>query len=207
MLKISGRVFLSALLFCSAAVAWSADADRLGSCGASEYRDIVDNVTDVAIREKAQLSVTILPSFEAEAGVRVTGDSVFLVQFDRSFWAQSWVKDKSGASRHDFTVPRVKVQVNQAVLSPEVIARILLLYRAAIAEATEAAAPNLDGVSFYFSMNGAGCGTVNSPDKGSKMDRLSTLVKLLANHAEAANPVAVKASETRIVAFIDSLAK
>jgi len=202
-LSFKSCAFGFALLYAVSAAA--TEREKLGPCETSEYYTKIDKLMDDAVKQKVWLSITVVPSYEAEAGLRLGDDSVALVQFDKSFWRQTWVKESSGANRQDFALPRVMARVDRATLKRETIDRIVPLYRDAIAGAKPAARQQLDGVSYRFTFDGAGCAAIPWLGGDAKDGPLATLVKLLANHAETVGPDALRASEAKIVGALDAL--
>lgn len=191
--------------FIYAVTAAAAERENLEPCETSEYYTRIDKLMDDAVKQKARLAITVVPSYEAEAGLRIGDDSVALVQFDKSFWRQTWVKETSGGNHQDFSLPRVQTTVDRATLRGETIRRILPLFRDAIAGAKPAARQQLDGVSYRFSVDGAGCAAIPWLGGDAKDGPLARLVKLLANHAETKDAAAAKASEDKIVSLLEAL--
>jgi hypothetical protein len=174
----------------------------------SNYYSGVDKIIDDAIGQPARLSITTLPSFHAESGVRIVGMNVYYVRFSSSFWSESsFFDEKSGRGGHDFFKPKMRTMVRYAPLKPELAARVAETYAAAIAVTKKSGRLGLDGVSYYFSMPDAGCGQAWSPDSDTFNYRLVELSELLAKHATLPNPQALQRSEKKISRLLNGLGR
>ena len=203
------KTFLALLLIAAAACAAdSARAQTLEPCEIeflSEYYRGVDSIIDHATGRPAQLSLTVLPSFFAESGVRLVGNDVYSVELKSSYWEKTQSMDSSGHGHMDFSSPQAASDVFHAPLSPEIVARIKQLYIRAISAATKSDRRGFDGVSYRFSDPSVGCGETWSPDQDSPDGRLVELVQLLAEHAKLSKPRTMQRSEESIVRLLNSM--
>jgi hypothetical protein len=170
-----------------------------------DYYRSVDRTIDDAVGRSPQLSLTTLPSFWAESGVRLVGTDVYFVKFESSFWAAANTYGSSGRGDMDFSSPRIQTKVYRAAISPEIASRIEQIYANAIASARKSKRLGLDGVSYRFSIPHAGCGEAWSPNPGSPNAHLVQLSELLAKHAKLSKPRDMQHSEQLIVQLLTNI--
>ncbi|MFL6708194.1 MAG: hypothetical protein ACJ8HI_08305 [Massilia sp.] len=175
----------------------------LEPCRASNvYIEGVDRIIDRAVGRSPELALTVLPSFEAEYGVRMIGADVYLVQLRRSFWARSVVADGPRSYHHDFRHVRVGTSIHQTSLSPEVAARVRQHYARAISAAKQSVPVGLDGTTYRFVVKATGCGETWSPQAKSANGQLVALAELLAGHARRGSSLSRRQSEEKILRAI-----
>jgi hypothetical protein len=200
--------FVIYLLFASSCcVAHIVHAQNLGPCESEVLRDYflgVDRIIDDAVSGTPHLSITVIPSFSEEWGVRLVGNDVHLVNFDSSFWFESHSVDRSGHGHLDFSSPRIRTSVYHAALSPEVASRVMQIFSDAIANAREGGSMGLDGVTYRFSVRGVGCRQTWSPPPASAEGRLVEIIQLLSKHAKLEKLDAMQRSEESILGSLDA---
>jgi len=197
-------ILLLKLLIC----AWLSTAaqaqDFLGPCEKDEYYRGVEERIDSAIGLKPELSLTTLPSFSPESGVRLVGSEVYYVEFQSSLWVEAYPKIFDIRDM-DFVSPKVKTKVYHSSLNPDIAHNVMLAYGAAISAARRRDRWGMDGVSYRFTSPGAGCGEAWSPDPETHNATLVQLLELLAKHASLSKPSEMQRSEEAIVKTLKRL--
>jgi hypothetical protein len=169
------------------------------------YHIGVNKRIDAAVAHKPSLMLTTFPSFETESGLRLVGADIYLVEFQKQFWHESYVVDRKGAAHMNFTKPKGAVRTRHAALDASVAARVLDLYSNAIANATPTGRIGLDGTAYVFSTPGGACGWAWSPEPASRNGRLVELARLLEVHARLSNPIDLQRSEKAIVGYVNAV--
>ena len=167
-----------------------------------DYYRGVDNIIDDAVGSTPRLSLTTLPSFFPEYGVRLVGNYVHLVQFSSSFWYGATSIDSRGRGRDDFSSTQVKTRTYRAEISASIANRIEQAYTEAIAGSQKSDRVGLDGVSYRFTTPETGCGEAWSPDPDTSNSRLVELSELLAKHAKISKPRQIQRSEEAIATLL-----
>ncbi len=197
MKKASLLLILVSALLCGRSYAQTLEPCRQPEFLAGYYRG-VDRVIDNAVGQTPSLSLTTLPSFWAESGVRIVGSDVYFVEFKSSFWGEA-------NSYGSFASPRIETKTHRAAISPELASRIEEIYAGAIAGASQTDRRGVDGVSYRFSSPRAGCGETWSPEPDTVNARLVELLVLLSNHAKLSNPRDMQRSEESMVHLIRNM--
>lgn len=205
------KTLIAFLLFALACCAIApARAQALEPCK-SEFEDDyyrgVDQIIDNAIGRQSQLSITTLPSFFAESGLRLVGNDIYFVQLRTSFWSNSFVMDGPGRGHNDFSSPHAATIVYRAALSPEIANRIKQLYGDAITGANKSDRMGLDGVTYRFAIPAVGCAETWSPEPQSPAGHLVELLELLSAHAQLSKPRSMQRSEEAIVQILKTMAQ
>ncbi len=172
-----------------------------------DYYRGVEKIIDDAVGGAPRLSLTTLPSFVPESGVRVVGDDVYLVQFASSFWYGAMKPDSAGRDHESFSSAQVKTRIYRAKISRSIADRIEQVYTAAIAGSRKPDRMGLDGVSYRFTRPGIGCGEAWSPDPDTPNAKLVELVELLAKHAKLSNPREMQRSEKAMAATLNRVGR
>lgn len=175
--------------------------DALEPCGTEllgEYYQGVEERIDSAIGRRPELSLTTLPSFSPESGVRLVGAEVYYVEFQSSFWADANTIDRSGIGHMDFDSPKVRTRVYHSRLDPDIAHDVMQAYGTAISAARESDRIGLDGVSYRFTLPGVGCGGAWSPDPETHNGTLVQLLELLTRHTRLSRPLERQRSEEAI---------
>lgn len=181
-------------------------ASALEACRpVDSYVGAVNKIIDTAVGGSTELALTVLPSFEAEYGVRMIGNDVYLVQLRPSFWESSVVVDGPGRYHHDFRRARVGVSIQKARLSSEVAKRVRQTYANAVSKVKGAKAGGIDGTTYRFVLRAVGCGETWSPQPGSSDGSLVDLAELLAAHARLASPLSMRRSEAKILHAVSTV--
>lgn len=193
----TGRRQLNLLIAASCLIAGPAHA--LDPCTVDEqYAGAVDRIIDPAVGRRADLALSVIPSFQAEYGVRIVEHEVYLVRLRPSFWTASIVKDRSGAYRHDFSRARVATSVHHASLDPGLAAHIKLKYAAALTASTDPEGAGQDGIVYRFAALTLGCRQTWSPGRASLSGQLAELTELLAAHAQQSSASSQRMSEKKL---------
>lgn len=171
----------------------------------SEYYSGVDNIIDRAVNHSSELSLTVIPSFVPEYGVRLVGNKIYFVEFTSSFWTKSRLLDESEKKRTSSLTPKIKTKIHSASLDPLLGARITQVYKSAISNARPSNVMGLDGVSYRFSLPSVGCGTTWSPELISPNGRLVSLLELLISHSKLSLPSDIQQSENFIAKFLNNI--
>lgn len=169
-----------------------------------DYYRGVDRIIDDALGGTPRLSLTTLPSFSPESGVRLFGENIYFVQFGSSFW---YGVDRSRRGHDDFSLPKVKTRIYRAKISPLIAERIEQAYTAAIESSRKSDRMGLDGVSYRFTRPGIGCGEAWSPDPDTSNAKLVELVELLAKHAKLSKPREMQRSEEAMAALLSRMGR
>lgn len=181
-------------------------ASALEACRpADSYIGAVNKIIDTGVPSPTDLAVTVLPSFEAEYGVRMVGNDIYLVQLRPSFWESSVVKDGPGRYHHDFRRARVGVSIRKARLSSRVATRVRQKYANAVSKVKAAKAGGIDGTTYRFVLRAVGCGETWSPQPLSADGSLVNLTELLAAHAKLASPLSIRRSEAKIFRAVSNV--
>lgn len=167
-----------------------------------DYYRGVDNIIDDAVGGMPRLSLTTLPSFSPEYGVRLVGDYIHLVQFSSSFWYGATSIDSRGRGREDFSSTQIETRTYRTEMSASIANRIKQAYTEAIAGSQKSDRMGLDGVSYRFTTPETGCGEAWSPDPDTPNSRLVELSELLANHAKLSKPRQIQRSEEVIATLL-----
>ncbi len=206
MKTISRLAFLTILLVPALALAQSAlepcEIEFLG-----DYYRGVDIIIDDAVGDTPRLSLTTLPSFSPESGVRLAGDHVYFVQFGSSYWYGATSIDSHGKGREDFPPTQVKTSIHRARISASIADRIEQAYAVAIDGSRKSDRMGLDGVSYRFTKPDIGCGEAWSPDPATANARLVELSELLAKHAKLSNPRQMQRSENAMATLLDQMGR
>ena len=166
-----------------------------------DYYRGVDKIIDDAVGSTPRLSLTTLPSFSPEYGVRLVGDYVHLVQFDSSFWYGATSIDSRGRGRDDFST-QVNTRTYRAEISASIANRIKQAYTESIAGSKKSDRMGADGVSYRFTTPETGCGEAWSPDQDTPNSGLVELSELLAKHAKLSRPRQIQRSEEAIATLL-----
>lgn len=188
------------------ALAWAigGPAFALEPCaGPDDYYDTVDRVIDRAVGRPAELALTVFPSFQAEYGVRMIANEVYVVLLRPSLWGRSIVEDATWY-HHDFRQARVSTLVRKASLRPELALRIRRTFADALGAWTVGPSGH-DGIVYRFALRGVGCGTTWSPPPASFDGRLVRLADLLASRARRAAPFTMQLSEKEILRLLSEI--
>lgn len=172
-----------------------------------DYYRGVDKIIDDAVGRTPRLSLTTLPSFSPESGVRLVADDIYFVQFGSSFWYGATTVDSSGRGREDFSLPKVKTLIYRARISPSIAERIEQAYTSAIERSRKSDRMGLDGVSYRFTKPGIGCGEAWSPEPDTSNATLVDLVELLAKHAKLSKPRELVRSEEAVAALLSRVGR
>ena len=203
------KIFTAFLLFtlgcCTIAPALAQNIEPCKSEFMGDYYRGVDEIINKAIGHQSQLSITTIPSFSAESGLRLVGNDVYFVQLKASVWANSFVMDGPGRGHNDFSSPHAATTVYRAALSPEIASRIKQLYVNAITNAKESDRMGLDGVTYRMAIPAGGCAETWSPEPQSPDGRLVELIELLSAHARLSQPRAMQRSEEVIVRLLATM--
>lgn len=200
------KIYFATLLFGSAYLV-SSPAFSLEPCEpADAYVSGLNTIIDNAVGQQPQMALTVIPSFRPEYGIRMVGNDVYLVQLKTSFWGGSVVSVGPGQYRHDFSSPHVEaVAVHKAALSPELADRIKQQYAAAISGAKPSDNMGLDGVTYRFNLQTAGCGQTWSPQSGTPDGQLVELAELLSEHAQLSWSFFIHRSEEKILTHMSHM--
>jgi hypothetical protein len=172
-----------------------------------DYYRGVDKIIDDAVGGPPRLSLTTLPSFSPESGVRLVADDIYFVQLGSSFWYGATTVDRSGRGREDFSSPKVKTRLYRAKISPSIAERVEQAYTAAIERSRKSDRIGLDGVSYRFTRPGIGCGEAWSPEPDTSNAKLVELVELLARHAKLSKPREMQRSEESMAALLSRMGR
>ena len=171
----------------------------------SGYYKGVDLIIDQAINQEPEISLTVIPSFFPEDGIRLMSNRVYYVQLKSSFWEQARFLESGWVKRATKTVKKIKTESFNASLDPILVDRIKLTYKNAIAKAKETDQFGLDGVTYRFSIPDAGCGETWSPEKSSPNGQLAALYDLLVSHSKLTTHDDIHKSEKSIKEFLNTL--
>ena len=161
-----------------------------------EYPSQVDKIIDDAVGRPARLSITTIPSFRAESGVRLVGSEVYFVKFASSVWRTS---NADGVGpKVEFSKIRVESETYKAALRTDLADRLEAVYAQAISQARPSHNQGLDGVTHHFSIARVGCAEVWSPDRDTPDGQLVMLAELLEKHAQLEDSAQLIASEKAI---------
>ncbi|WP_213605434.1 hypothetical protein [Pseudoxanthomonas japonensis] len=172
-----------------------------------DYYRGVDKIIDDAVGDTPRLSLTTLPSFSPESGVRLVGDHIYFVQFGSSFWYGATTVDHSGRGHEEFSSPKVEIRMYRARVSQSIAERIEQAFATAIKSSRKSDRMGLDGVSYRFTKPGLGCGEAWSPDPNTPNARLVELIDVLAKHAKLSESRKMQRSEDAITALLDRVGR
>ena len=204
-MKILAAFLLFTLGWCAIASARAQTIEPCKSKFMGDYYRGVDEIIDKAVGRQSQLSITTIPSFSAESGLRLVGNDIYFVQLKTSVWANSFVMDGPGRGHNDFSSPQAATLVYRAALSPEIASRVKQLYRNAITNAKKSDRMGLDGVTYRMAVPAGGCGETWSPEPQSPDGRLVELIQLLSAHARLSQPRAMQRNEEAIVRLLTTM--
>lgn len=171
----------------------------------SGYHHKLDRVIDEAVSGIPQLSITVIPSFYAEWGVRVVGNDVHVAHLESSLWEQSHLTDWLQPLDKDSASPRIPTLVHHAPLKPDTSTRVRDFYGSVLAHARDSSGVGSDGVIYQFTLPGVGCKQAWSPEPKSTEAHLVKILQLLADHARLNAPDAIQRSEEVIIRVLDEL--
>lgn len=169
------------------------------------YHAAVNKVIDGAVAQPSRLLLTTFPSFEPESGLRLAGSGIYFVTFQSSFWGQSYICNRKGVCRMDFSKPKARTKVSYAALSAPVAVRVERVVAKAIAQVEDSRAFGLDGVSYVLSTPDGACGWAWSPAPQSRNGRLVQLMQRLEKHTAFSMPVDLQRSEQALVQLLETM--
>jgi hypothetical protein len=161
-------------------------------------------INDVVVRPST-LQLTTIPSFQPESGLRLVGTELYFVEFPSSYWGDSFVVDRHGSGRMDFTKPRIVTKTRHAPLSATNARRVEQIYAKAISKAKKSGQIGLDGVTYYFSTSSGACASTWSPEPRTRTGRLVELVSRLAKHTAFSAAIDLQRSEAAIAKLLQSM--
>lgn len=138
-------VLLSILLLCTASNAFGLDLCD-ADVATDAYKQKVKRLIDQQIKSKTLLSITIIPSFTPEEGIRVTENEIHHVSFQRSLWYSSVVRnvDKSPDARAPET--SIPIESDKSKIDKALVDRLILVYQKHAALASPRGASGLMGL-------------------------------------------------------------
>ncbi|OEZ58194.1 hypothetical protein [Duganella sp. HH105] len=169
------------------------------------YHVGVNKVIDDAVAAPSSLQLTAFPSFQAESGLRLVASRVYFVEFQTSFWGDSYVVDRKGNGRMDFTKPRTVAKSRNALLSLDTAQRIGRMYSKAITEATQSGRMGLDGTAYVLSTGKGDCAWAWSPEPNSQNGQLIELMRRLEAHTKFSSLMDLQRSEKSIIRLLNSI--
>lgn len=169
------------------------------------YHVGVNKVIDDAVAAPSSLQLTTFPSFQAESGLRLVASRIYFVEFQTSFWGDSYVVDRAGNGHMDFTKPRTLAKLRSAQLSADTSQRIGRLYSKAIDEATKSDRMGLDGTAYVLSSAKRACAWAWSPEPSSQNGRLIELMRRLETHAKFSSAMDLQSSEKVIIRLLNAI--
>jgi hypothetical protein len=167
------------------------------------YHVGVNKVIDDAVAAPSSLQLTTFPSFQAESGLRLVASRVYFVEFQTSFWGDSYVVDRKGDGRMDFTKPRTVAKSRNAPLSSDTAQRIEHAYSKAITEATQSGRMGLDGTAYVLSTGKGDCAWAWSPEPNSQNGQLIELMRRLEVHTKFSSAIDLQRSEKSIIRLLN----
>ena len=170
-----------------------------------DYYQRVDNIIDEAVNVHPQLSITFIPSFSHEWGIRISGGKLYLVYFDSSLWYKSHSTDPLGYVQLDFSSTRIKTSVHHVTLEQETIRRLMKIYGEAVTHTHKTEEIGLDGVIYRFSVDDAGCGQTWSPELSSVDGHLVQTITLLAQYARSTTQSDIERNTESLLTLLDQL--
>lgn len=165
--------------------------------------EAVDKIIDGAVGRPYELALTVFPSFEAEYGVRMIGVDVYLVTLNRSVWASTVVADGTGSNHHDFGKAHADTSVQKSSISPKLAAEVRQKYINAVSAINPSNDGGLDGTTYRFVVQDAGCGETWSPAPNSANGRLIELAELLVAHVRQSGHRFISRSEEKIFRAVE----
>jgi hypothetical protein len=135
--------------------------------------EALQGLTIVPAAPPGQVAVTVLrfPAFSSPTAVRISGGRVERLEL-------AWVQAGTGPDGHFEATRR-----GSAALSPRLAQRLVAQVRADVSQAAAPRPFGVDGTTFYFLVNGAGCGSMWNPRADSRAGRLVSLVEALTAYA------------------------
>ena len=195
-------------LFAIALASGASDAQDLEPCDAQAlvgYDAAVDAIIDKTVGSAASLSVTTIPSFKPESGLRLVGPSVYFVQFQTSLWDQGIRHDGEAIEEVEFSSLPIRARARSAAIAPALAKRIEAVYAKAIAAARASERGGMDGETVRFSIPGIGCGSIWSPEPGTRGAQLVELQQQLARHVHLSTDDDQPRSEEMIAHLVQAL--
>lgn len=169
------------------------------------YHVGVNKVIDDAVAVPSSLQLTTFPSFQTESGLRLVASKVYFVEFQTSFWGDSYVVDRKGNGRMDFTKPRTVAKSRSAPLSSDTAQRIGRAYSKAITEATQSGRTGLDGTAYVLSTGKGDCAWAWSPEPNSQNGQLIELMRRLETHTKFSSLIDLQRSEKSIIQLLNTI--
>jgi hypothetical protein len=169
------------------------------------YHVGVNKVIDGAVAAPSSLQLTTCPSFQAESGLRLVASTIYFVEFQTAFWADSYVVDRKGNGRMDFAKPRTVAKSRNAQLSADTAQRIEHLYSQAIADARKSDRMGLDGTAYVLSTAKGACAWAWSPEPDSQNGRLVELLQRLEAHTKFSSSMDLQRSEKAIIRLLNAI--
>lgn len=179
--------------------------ERCNEVFSDPYHTGVSNFINGAVTQPSRLQLTTFPSFEPESGLRLVAAGIYFVKLQSSFWGDSYICNRKGVCRMDFTRPKARTKVSYAPLSAQVVNRVERVYAKAIGQAKNSRNMGIDGTIYIFSTPNDACGWVWSPEPLSTTGRLIQLMQRLEKHTAFSAPADLQRSEKALVQLLATL--
>lgn len=191
--------YLCAAAMCAALSMTSNAAPHLEPCSApvlDGYHDRVDALLDSSVEGQILVRFSAYPSFLPEHGIRIVKDEnsyrVYHVVLLQQVWANSVPPATlKGTVRYELSEADLPRDTASIVLSDEIADALVELIGSEIDGAVVSNALGLDGVHYRFRFGPEACGTIWSPQDGTRTRKLVDLMGILGSIVRSKNPTAL----------------
>jgi hypothetical protein len=181
------KVHLVALLLLAIFGATSAigleGCNRVPVVAVAGYETQVKRLINQQVNKETFLSITVIPSFETEWGIRITKNELYYVKFLHSIWySRANAGSDEGAKAHPEPL-KIPVAVHSVPVDGAIVDRIVRVHR------RHRAVPylhrsGLDGTYYMIETPDATCTSIWSPDANTPDEKMVELAEAIADLAQ-----------------------
>ncbi|UXI66551.1 hypothetical protein [Tahibacter amnicola] len=168
----------------------------------SAYYQGVDRLLNDAAPGAASLSITVLPAYAPEWGLRLVGNEVIRVRLDKSYWTEVAIQQMRHPDATVAVAPAFRPLAQRAVMDGDAVQRILDRYRRAIAAAVPSGRVETDSVTYRITSPQAGSARMWAPEDDTPEAYLAEVIRLLADRVELTTPKDLYNNQTQILSAL-----